>query len=244
LTPFKLTYKPFGARAILIEWPSKIDKNILKDIILFKNKIINENIEQILELKTAYNSLLVIYNSICRNFENKIIFLKKVYVSPDFKSDMVSNIWRIPVCYDAEFGIDLGMISKQKNISKPEIIKRHLQTIYTVYFIGFLPGFLYLGGLDETLHVPRKSTPRLHIEKGAVAIGGNQTGVYPNPSPGGWNIIGNSPINFFDVSKKMPCFAKAGDAIQFYSISINEHHHIKTLVDANVYQIESELIND
>ena len=244
MTPFILTYKSFGERAILIEWPSKIDENILKDIILFKNKIIDKNIEQILELKTSYNSLLVIYNSFCRNFENEVISLKKVYNSPDYKSDIVSNIWKIPVCYDDEFSLDLDMISKQKNISKSEIIKRHLQTIYKVYFIGFLPGFLYLGGLDETLYVPRKCTPRLHVEKGAVAIGGNQTGVYPNSSPGGWNIIGNSPINFFDVSKETPCFAKAGDAIQFYPISIKEHQDIKTLVDTNVYQIESEVIND
>ena len=107
-----------------------------------------------------------------------------------------------------------------------------------------MPGFLYLGGLNKTLHTPRKSTPRLDIKKGAVAIGGNQTGVYPNPSPGGWNIIGNSPINFFDVSKETPCFAKPGDAIQFYPISINEHLDIKTLVDANVYQIEREVLND
>lgn len=244
MIPFKLTYKPFGERAILIEWPSKIDTNILSDIILFKTKIRNKNIEQILELKSSFNSLLVIYNSICRNFENEINLLKSAYISPDFKSDIVANIWKIPVCYDDEFGVDLDIISKQKNISKPEIVKRHSKAIYTVYFIGFLPGFLYLGGLDERLHIPRKSTPRLHIEKGAVAIGGNQTGIYPNESPGGWNIIGNSPISFFNVSKEKPCFAKAGDAIQFYPISVKEHYDIKTLVDANVYQMESDVIND
>ena len=101
-----------------------------------------------------------------------------------------------------------------------------------------------MGGLDNALHIPRKSTPRLHIKKGSVAIGGNQTGVYPNASPGGWNIIGNSPVNFFDISKEKPCFAKAGDQIQFYSVSLKEYQNIKTLVDANVYQLESEVIDD
>ena len=113
-----------------------------------------------------------------------------------------------------------------------------------IYFIGFLPGFLYLGGLDERLFTPRKSTPRLRIEKGAVAIGGKQTGIYPQESPGGWNIIGNSPIQFFDNSKNTPCFAKAGDKLQFYSITLKEHHDIKVLVDAGVFQLESEEIDD
>lgn len=240
---FKLIYKPFGECAILIEWPHNIDENILKDILVFKTKIDNKNIEQILELKTAYNSLLIIYNSFCRNYENEVDILKNIYISPDFKTDILSNSWKIPVCYDEEFGLDLELISKEKSISKKDIIKRHSEAIYTVYFIGFLPGFLYLGGLDETLHIPRKSTPRLHIEKGAVAIGGNQTGVYPNESPGGWNIIGNTPINFFDVSKDSPCFAKAGDQIQFYAVSLKEYQDIKTLVNANVYQLESEVID-
>tara|TARA_R110002049_G_scaffold72237_3_gene186367 strand:- start:7267 stop:7998 length:732 start_codon:yes stop_codon:yes gene_type:complete len=241
--PFKLTYKPFGERAILVEWPHNIDKNILKDILVFKTKIKDNTIKQILELKIAYSSLLIIYNSFCRNFENEINLLKKIYISPDFEADILSNLWKIPVCYDDVFGLDLELISKEKNISKTDIIKSHSEAIYTVYFIGFLPGFLYLGGLDETLHIPRKWAPRLHIEKGAVAIGGNQTGIYPNASPGGWNIIGNSPINFFDVSKEKPCFAKAGDQIQFYAVSLKEYQDIKTLVDANVYQLESEVLD-
>lgn len=92
--------------------------------------------------------------------------------------------------------------------------------------------------------MPRKSTPRLQVAKGAVAIGGNQTGIYPNESPGGWNIIGNSPLNFFDVSKEKPCFAKAGDRVQFYSVSLKTYNNIKTLVEAGVYQLESEEVND
>ena len=107
-----------------------------------------------------------------------------------------------------------------------------------------MPGFLYLGGLNNALNFPRKSTPRLQIHKGAVGIGGNQTGIYPSQSPGGWNIIGNSPIKFFDVSKNRPCFAKSGDKIQFYPITIKKHKDITALVDAGVYQLESEVLHD
>ncbi|PKQ46240.1 5-oxoprolinase subunit PxpB [Confluentibacter flavum] len=241
---FNVTYKPFGERAILIEWPPKIDEMILKDIIRFKTAIIKNNIESIVELKSAYNSLLIVYDTICRNFENEVNLLKNIYKSPNLKHVILSKLWKIPVCYDADFGIDLDTISAENKLSKTEIIQRHSQAVYTVYFIGFLPGFLYLGGLDDSLHVPRKSTPRLKIEKGAVAIGGHQTGVYPIESPGGWNIIGNSPIMFFNPKSNPPCFAKAGDKISFYPISINEYNDIKMLSTAEVYQLESEVIDD
>ncbi len=241
---FNVTYKPFGERAILVEWPPKIDGLILQDIIKFKTTIANNNIESIVDLKSAYNSLLIVYDVVCRNFENEVNLLKKLYKSPNSNHVILSRLWKIPVCYDTDFGIDLDAISVEKKLSKTEIIKRHSQAIYTVYFIGFLPGFLYLGGLDDLLYVPRKSTPRLKIEKGAVAIGGHQTGVYPIESPGGWNIIGNSPIVFFDVSKEEPCFAKSGDKIQFHEISLKEYKNIKTLVEAGVYQLEREVIDD
>jgi len=238
---FKLTYKPFGERAILVEWPAVIDETVLKDIIKFKTAIAENNSEVIVDLKSAYNSLLIIYTTVCRNFENEINVLKNIYNSHNLPSDSLSTLWKIPVCYDERFGIDLESISKEKNLSKEALIERHSQTIYTVYFIGFLPGFLYLGGLDAALHFPRKSAPRLHVEKGAVAIGGNQTGVYPIESPGGWNIIGNSPIAFFNPKNESPCFAKAGDKIKFKPITIKEYNDLKILVEAGVYQFESEV---
>ncbi|MGA1227196.1 MAG: 5-oxoprolinase subunit PxpB [Tamlana sp.] len=241
---FKLTYKPFGERAILVEWPQKLDRDILNDLVCFKEKIVEKNIKSIIELKSAYNSLLVFYDDKIENYPNEVLNLKSIYLEKNVSIERTTKLWKIPVCYDDEFGIDLEFISKEKRLSKSEIIKRHCQVSYSVYFIGFLPGFLYLGGLDKSLEIPRKSTPRLHIEKGAVAIGGSQTGVYPNASPGGWNIIGNSPINFFDVSKDTPCFAKAGDRLKFYPVTLKEYHDIKTLVDANVYQLESEVVND
>lgn len=241
---YDLIYRPFGASAILIEWPSEIDENILKDIIIFKNSIWNSDIESIVEMKSAYNSLLIVYNVVCRNFENHIIQLKSLYKSQRPKHSFQSRVWYIPVCYDESFGVDLEYISNEKKLSKEEIVQRHIKPNYLVYFIGFLPGFLYLGGLDEALRVPRKVVPRLNVEKGAVAIGGNQTGVYPAQSPGGWNIIGNSPIEFFNPKINPPCFAQAGDRIRFYPISLKAYRDVKTLSDAGVYQLESEVFND
>ncbi|WP_299551392.1 5-oxoprolinase subunit PxpB [Seonamhaeicola sp.] len=241
---YQLTFKPYGARAILIEWPPVIDEGVLYDVLGFKEKIRKESIKGLLDVNHAYNSLLVVYNDFLLNFKDEIEVLKTVYEKGQDILKSTYRLWRIPVCYDTRFGIDLEALSVSKSLSIDTIIKLHSQPIYTVYFIGFLPGFLYLGGLDEVLHTPRKATPRLKIEKGAVAIGGNQTGVYPDESPGGWNIIGNSPIDFFDIKEETPCFAAPGDQIQFHPVSLKEYQDIKTLVEAGVYQIESEVIDD
>lgn len=237
---FKLEYKRFGSHSVLIEWPNEIKEDILNDVLAFKLKLENSHVENILQVGSAYNSIVVSYKEELIDFDAEIEQLKSIYLNVDNQLENQSKLWKIPVCYDDIFGIDLDNMTLEKNISKHEIIKLHSRNVYTVYFIGFLPGFLYLGGLNESLAIPRKSSPRLKIDKGAVAIGGNQTGIYPLESPGGWNIIGNSPINFFDVKKESPCFAKAGDKIQFYAVSLKEYQDIKTLVDANVYVIEEE----
>lgn len=241
---YELTYKPFGERSVLIEWPAIIDKDILLDILAFQTKITNNNIKHIVNINNAYNSLLISYSEKKSDFSKEVSILKNIYVSCFKIKKTIRQLWKIPVCYEPVFGIDLKEVALEKKLTQSQIIERHFHGHYRVYFIGFLPGFLYLGGLDETLQMPRKETPRLKVEKGAVAIGGNQTGVYPDESPGGWNIIGNSPILFFDITKENPCFAKAGDVIKFYKISKSEYSHIKILADAGVYQLESEVIHD
>lgn len=237
-----LDYKIFSDTSIIIEWEPVIAKDILYDILAFTSKI-EAFYTSGIQVTTAYNSILIVFDDFKFDLDNEIENLKQIYLHKSKKIYRNNTLWKIPVCYDDEFGIDLKEIAAEKNKSVTEIMKLHTKAVYTVFFIGFLPGFLYLGGLPEELIMPRKATPRLRIEKGAVAIGGNQTGVYPVESPGGWNIIGNSPLPFFDVTKDVPCFAKPGDAIQFYSVTKKKYDDIKTLINANVFQIESEDYN-
>ena len=239
MSNYKLTYKPFGEKAILIEWPSEINEKILHDILIFKDKIEQEvNLQDII---VGYNSLLLVSNFVIEKVYEKINFLKEWYKSPLETKAQKAVHWEIPVCYHQQFGVDLEELSKTKSISIDRIINLHTDQIYTVFFIGFLPGFLYLGGLNEQLAVPRKSTPRLRVPKGAVAIGGNQTGVYPAESSGGWNIIGSSPVLFFDIENSTPCFAKTGDKISFKSVSVDEYDEIEKRVKKNLYQIKKIL---
>lgn len=241
---FELTYKQFGACSILIEWPQLINTSILNNILAFKNELQKPDITNFLKITHAYASILITYKMENFIFFLEIEFLRQQYQNLKYSKPNVSKLWKIPVCYHNSFGLDLEWLSNEKNISESEIVNLHCAPLYTVYFIGFLPGFLYLGGLKKLLYTDRKATPRLTVKKGAVAIGGSQTGVYPIESPGGWQIIGNSPITLFNVSKNKPCFASAGDKLKFFPVSLDEFHEIKTLVDAGVYQIPQDEMYD
>ena len=227
---FQLTYKLFGRSAILVEWPADISQEIIQDIISFERQV--KEIDSILDTIIAYNSLLIRYQNPIVDKELTISQLKNKYTASSYVIKQNQFLWEIPVCYDASFGIDLEEIANKKKCSVADIIRLHTETDYLVYFIGFQPGFLYLGGLHQTLHVSRKSNPRVRVDKGSVGIGGAQTGVYPQNSSGGWNIIGKSPLNFFNMKATNPCFAKSGDRIQFVAIDIH-----------TFYQIEREVIN-
>jgi inhibitor of KinA len=240
----KVTYKPFGNSAILIEWDTRIDKKILNDIIQFKEKISLQNKQEYTDFIIAYNSLTLLYKRPISDFKQEVERLQLIY-NLDFESKQKEHfIWEIPVCYDVKFGIDLQEISVKSTLVIEEIIKLHSEKIYTVFFIGFLPGFLYLGGLDKKLFFDRKENPRLHVPKGAVGIGGQQTGIYPSNAAGGWNLIGQTPIIFFDAKKTNPCFAKSGDQIKFLPISIEEYHQMEKGIVENSFQISKTLLHD
>lgn len=238
---YKPTYKPFGNRAILMEWEAIIDEDILKDIVDFKERIVADKSIEIEDGIIAYNSLTIKYKNQINSLSLEIDKLKSSYENLIVKKRTSNYIWTIPVCYDEQFGIDLQEASKKIHLSKEEIIKQHFSAIYTVYFIGFLPGFLYLGGLNKQLSVERKATPRFLVEKGSIAIAGSQTGIYPCDSAGGWNVIGKTPIPFFDIEKENPCFAKSGDKIRFKAVSMDTYFEIAQEVAEKKYVLKRQL---
>lgn len=240
----QLQYKPFGQKAILIEWQPTISIEILDDILLFQSKILTQKKNLIADTIIGYHTLTIIYSDNIVNYLEEITALQSIYKKELTIEKKPRFLWEIPVCYDDEFGLDLEEISSKTTLSKSEIIQIHSETIYTVFFIGFLPGFLYLGGLDSRLFMDRKPNPRLQIEKGAIAIGGKQTGIYPSNTPGGWNVIGKTPIHFFDVENEKPCFASPKDQIQFVSISKEAFFEIEEKVKNNTYQLQQKIIHD
>lgn len=228
---FNLEYKPFGNRAVLVEWPQKIDAKIQEDVWFFKNLIEQNCIKSILEIIAAYNSITILYKSTIENAYSEISVLKTLYEGENFVVRQDAKLWEIPVCYHIDLAPDLVSLSVIKKLTIEQIIKLHTAPFYSVCFIGFLPGFLYLSGLEEQLVTARKTIPDKHVSKGSVAIGENQTGIYPMDSPGGWHVIGNSPLNFFNVKNQNPCFASAGDKIKFTPIGKDDYFAIKSAVE-------------
>ncbi|OSY86975.1 allophanate hydrolase [Tenacibaculum holothuriorum] len=218
------TYKLFGERTVLIEWEAVMSETIIQDITRFEQLVQMKKSEVIEDSVIGYHSLLLIYKEVPK--EEEIESLQELYENNKASIKVESTLWEVPVCYDAQLGVDLEELAQGLQLSPQEIIQKHSNAVYGVYFIGFLPGFLYLGGLEKCLHFPRKATPRLQVPKGSVAIGGSQTGIYPQQSAGGWNIIGSTPISLFNVNKKTPCFAKSGDKIQFVPINLSAYKKI------------------
>ena len=239
----KTTYKPYGDRAILIDWNAEISISISNDILGFHKKIKGLKDSNIVDVIIGYSSLTIIFKKRITEYFKEVKNLKEIYNLKDINLKQTPFIWQIPVCYDFEFGKDLQEISNVTNLEISEIINLHSEKLYRVYFIGFLPGFCYLGGLNKRLFVERKPNPRLHVAKGSVAIGGTQTGVYPGESAGGWNIIGKTPVDFFNIHLEHPCFAKAGDFIKFITIDKDEFFQIEKEVKDTSYEISKVLYN-
>jgi len=232
--------KPMGDRAILIDFEPEISEETLKKVLNLKKIIENELVEDKVEVINTYYSLLIVYISTIENVYDKVSALKELITRANIGKNLNSRIYHIPVCYEPEFGLDLELIAKTKNLRISDIIQLHTSPIYTVYFTGFLPGFLYLGGLDEKLQISRKSSPRMKVEKGAVGIGENQTGIYPKTSPGGWQIIGNSPVTFFYKNRNPPCIISAGDKVKFYSVTKTQYSQISEEIMSKTSQLKSE----
>ncbi|HPI79719.1 MAG TPA: 5-oxoprolinase subunit PxpB [Cyclobacteriaceae bacterium] len=235
-----LSYKAFGEGALLVEWPAQINQNTLFDILRLQSAVESKLGDALVETVNAYHSLTIIFNPETLSFEGAVKKVQSLYPERPPLEKLPRNLWAVPVCYDMEYGIDLEEVAHLHKLTVDEVVALHCQPEYTIYFTGFLPGFLYLGGLPESIHTPRKPSPRLRVKKGAVAIAGGQTGVYPSDSPGGWNIIGNSPLPFFDPVRQPPCFARAGDLLRFYPVSKEGHKEILEKVALGTFTIEPQ----
>ncbi len=228
---------------MLLEWPPEVDIRILHDMLGFRDFLKQELCAKKWEFIPVYNSLTVINRVETIRFKVLEEKLKRWYEEATFPKEKAHCLLRLPVCYAPDFGIDLEQVSAQTGLSVEKIIEGHTSQAYTVYGLGFIPGFMYLGGLSKQLWVPRLASPRPKVIQGAVGLADRQTGVYPQETPGGWNIIGNCPIPIFNGNKEDPCLVRAGDQVQFYPISLAEYQHLQIQVDLDIFQIEKSNIN-
>jgi KipI family sensor histidine kinase inhibitor len=195
-----------------------------------------QHIEGIVDVIPTYCSLLVNYDPLVIGYKDLKKRLEGL-VKVDVKSgEGKKTIVEIPVCYGGEYGPDIANIAEHAGLTEEEVIKIHSSKDYLIYMLGFLPGFTYLGGLDERIHTPRLASPRIKIRAGSVGIGGSQTGIYPLDSPGGWQLMGMTPVKTYDPDREVPILVEAGQYIRFIPIDEAEYLRIKELVDRGEYQ--------
>ncbi|MBX2827094.1 MAG: 5-oxoprolinase subunit PxpB [Flavobacteriaceae bacterium] len=240
----KPSIQPFGENAVLVSWEAIIDETIHNRVLALERRITEKHPNEVLETVYSYHSLAVYLKqgipskSFIPSIETALASLDAT--KPADKNHLIT----IPVCYEGKYALDIEDVARYHSISLEEVIRLHSQPIYKVYFLGFLPGFPYLGGLPEVLHTPRRDSPKSRVKKGSVGIGGNQTGIYPMDSPGGWNLIGSSPLAFFDPKRKPPSTIAPGDFIQFEPITQEEYEHTKTLVENGIYLLHKTPYHD
>ncbi|HVF80378.1 MAG TPA: 5-oxoprolinase subunit PxpB [Flavisolibacter sp.] len=221
------TISLLGDSALLIHFGNRLDDGISKKVLRIFHQLKQLSIAGVTDIVPAYSSLAVYYDvmPLYRRDEPAVEVIRQK-IEAVLQGDMAgtplkSRKMSIPVCYEKKYAPDLEAVAGIKSLSAEEVIQLHVKRRYRVYMIGFLPGFAYMGKVDEAIAAPRKKTP-VKVVAGSVGIAGGQTGIYPFTSPGGWNIIGRTPIKLFDKEKNEPVLLQPGDEILFYSITEDE----------------------
>lgn len=207
--------------ALYIDFGEVIDAAVNQRVTGLAKRVAEACIDGVTGLIPTYRALTVTYD--CTRIRQSRLreHLQRLLAEPDAAADPVRS-WEVPVAYGGDHGIDLLWLSDHHQLAPQEVIRLHSAVSYRVYMIGFMPGFAYLGGLDERLHTSRRESPRLKTPAGTVSIGGMQTAVASVEAPSGWNLIGRTPARSFVPSREQPFLFRAGDEIRFAPISSDE----------------------
>lgn len=219
-----MTLSPLGDSAVVVALGPGPDETALRRVRALAEALDRDRPAGVVEVVPAFASVTVFYDAVhcggyahlCAELEARVARTELALVSQQSRS------LEIPVCYGGECGPDLGEVAAGAGVSPEKAVALHAGADYRVHAIGFAPGFAYLGGLPERLHTPRRATPRVGVPAGTVGIGGAQTGVYPLATPGGWNLIGRTPLRLFDAGRTEPALLRTGDRVRFRAISAEE----------------------
>lgn len=225
-----------GDASLLIEFGREISPEINAKITATVQLMKEQHIEGVVDVIPAFCSLLINYDPRVLSYDELKKRMKRLLKMDIKAGETRKRVFEIPVCYGGKYGPDLANIAEHAGLTEEEVIKIHSSRDYLIYMLGFLPGFCYLGGLDERIHTPRLANPRLKINAGSVGIGGSQTGIYPLDSPGGWQLMGMTPVKTYDPDREVPILLSAGDYIRFIPVEEEEYLRIKELVERDEYQ--------
>jgi len=221
-----IDYIPSGDSAFLVRFGDEISEEINHNLRTYFIALSDMKIEGVIECIPSYTDLMVLYDPLVVQYRDILKELKQVAENIKDIEIPKARAIEIPVLYAKPFGVDMLTVQSHTGLSVKEIIKTHSENKYLVYMLGFTPGFCYLGGMNPKIATPRKDIPSQKILAGSVGIAAEQTGIYPIDSPGGWQIIGRTPLRLFDPKRKPEFLIQAGDYLKFYEISEEEYHKL------------------
>jgi KipI family sensor histidine kinase inhibitor len=232
----KAKYLVSGDSAVNMEFGSNISEEVNKKIRAMALSIEVKSIHGIVEMVPTYRSLMIHYDPLKVDFYELVNTLKKIEQKLDNIVLPAPEVIEIPTLYGGDWGPDLENVARYNNITVEKVVEIHTSKEYLIFMLGFTPGFPYLGGMDMRIAAPRLQTPRTRIPGGSVGIAGEQTGIYPLSSPGGWQLIGRTPIKLFDPYRENPILLKSGNYIKFKSINEEDYKKIEKELDNETYE--------
>lgn len=222
--PSSIGHYPLGDQALVLSFGDTISEAVNARVRQVATHIDNWLQPGIIEYVPAYTTITIYYDPLLTSYNDLLSALQPIVRDIAENQEYKGVKKEIPVYYN---GADLAYVAQHSGLSENEVVSIHSEGEYLVHMLGFVPGFPYLGGMDSRIATPRKEVPRLKIEAGAVGIAGQQTGVYPIATPGGWQIIGHTPLQLFDLTQENPSLLEAGDRVAFIPITYDEFVQLK-----------------
>ncbi|CAM3883575.1 5-oxoprolinase subunit PxpB [Alkalicoccus chagannorensis] len=232
--------QPLGDAAVRVPFGSVISEEVHEAIRRFCAVLQEKKDPAVIEWVPAYCAVTVFYDPLHWSYEEAAAAMAVWKTEAEDVPLAAPKRWLIPVCYGSGYGPDLSDTAEHCGMTEQEVIDRHTRAEYRIYMLGFIPGFPYLGGMDPAIAVERRRTPRQKVSAGAVGIAGEQTGIYPLQSPGGWQLIGQTPVRLYDRNRQSLVLMQAGDRLRFSRITPSEYESIARRVERGDYEIEWE----
>jgi KipI family sensor histidine kinase inhibitor len=232
-----------GDRALVVEFGDRVDRTLSSEVLRLDASLRSSGLPGLVETVPTFRSLMVHYDPLVTSradLERAIAGLLDRQSGPREGA----TLWRVPICYDGEFAPDLAEVAHRTGLAPSDVVALHSAVRYHVYMLGFLPGFPYMGDLPPQLALPRRADPRLRVPAGSVSIATTLTAIYPYESPGGWLLIGVTPIRLFDPARPRPALLAPGDIVRFEPIDLASFAEIRKAGDSGDYEVASEPITD
>ena len=234
-------FLPSGDTAIVAEFGDRIDRALNQRVLRLNAAVRAARIPGVVETLPTFRSVLVHYDPLATKNADVICAIERLMAQHETAAAS-GTLWRIPACYEKAHAPDLEEVAQRAGLAPDEVIRLHSGTRYQVYMIGFSPGFPYMGDVPAPLALPRRTDPRVRVAAGSIAIAAGMTSVYPVESPGGWHLIGSTPVRFFDLSVPQPALLAPGDSVLFEPVDESEYERIRAAVAAGEYRVPSEAV--